>query len=195
MDTMLLDKAGEMLSLIKQYFTEEDASDEHWLTDFAHWLTASQEKENEDIHDVDEFTDVLIGMQLINTSNMLKTKLNKFVAESPFASFLDYQFLYILREHTRMTKSELIFAHNMEMSSGIEVIKRLLKHDWIWERPNPDDGRSKLIMVTEEGERLLSRYGDSARDIYTSFSRDMPKENKKQILQALYLVNPPHLEG
>jgi len=109
---------------LEQYFSVKEESDENWLADFALWLGAVGEKEADRDHGEDEFTDILIGMQLINTSNILKSKMNKFVVDSPFATFLDYQFLFILKEHREMTKSELIFAHKMEMSSGIEVIKK-----------------------------------------------------------------------
>ena len=194
MSTEILNKVKELISLVEQYFSEKNVFNENWLMDFALWLEESQENYADNIHNEDEYADILIGMQLINIANKLKTKLNRFVMGSPFAAFLDYQFLYILKEHGQMTKSELIFLHNMEMSSGIEVIKRLLKQNWIEEKQNPDDGRSKLIMITETGNKLLSLFSDSAREIYTSFSRDFDKSNKRLILQALYQLNAAHNE-
>jgi MarR family transcriptional regulator, lower aerobic nicotinate degradation pathway regulator len=192
MDTSILQNAQELLSLLERYLHEKEAQDEPWLTDFASWLSfirSDEQNEGEDKHNGAEYIDVMIGMQLISTSNKVRTRLNTFIADSPFSSFLDYQFLFVLKEHGRMTKSELIYAHHMEISSGIEVVKRLLKQNWIYEEPNPDDRRSKLITVTREGEELLSRYSASAREIYTSFSRDLDYPRKRAVLQLLNLLN------
>ena len=189
MDTRILKSAQELLSLLERYLNEKGGQREDWLTDFVDWLSLTSSEDTNDEHSGAEHIDLVIGMQLISTSNKVRTRLNTFIAGSPFATFLDYQFLFVLKEHGRMTKSELIYAHMMEISSGIEVVKRLLKQNWIYEEPNPDDRRSKLIMVTPEGEALLSGYSDSAREIYTSFSRDLEYPRKRAVLQLLNLLN------
>ena len=134
-------------------------------------------------------TELLIGMQLVNISNMLKKRLNQFVTESPFATFMDFQFLFILKEHSEMTKSELIHVNNMEMSSGIEVVKRLLKQNWIEEKANPQDKRSKLIRVNTAGEDALLQYKDTALSIYRSYSERLNPMQKEEVLKSLSLFS------
>ncbi len=185
MNTESIKYVKDILPLIEQFLQGKKEVSENWVEEFAIWLGTKQIDNSSNDHMGMEFTDVLIGMQLINTSNMLKTRLNKFVVESPFATFMDYQFLYILKEHLEMTKSELISANSMEMSSGIEVIKRLLKNNWVSEKPNPNDGRSKLIMVTNSGEKILKEFNESAQIIYTSFSKDFDYSQKKLTLEVL----------
>lgn len=190
----MLGRAKEIISLMEQYFSGIENCNENWTGDFGYWLQNSLDDEEKiDEHSGGGYSDILIGMQLVKTSNMMRAKLNRFVSDSPFATFLDYQFLYVLNEHSQMTKSELIFAHSMEMSSGIEVVRRLLKQNWIGEKKNPRDRRSKLIMVTESGKKILDQYGDSARAIYTSFSRGFDESRKRQILQVLTLLNSSYV--
>ena len=40
----------------------------------------------------------------------------------------------------------------MEKTSGTEVIKRLLKQEMIHEFPDPEDGRSIRVAITEKGK-------------------------------------------
>ena len=99
-----------------------------------------------------------------------------------------------------MTKSQLIAANSMEMSSGIEVVKRLLGRGWISETSNPKDRRSKLIAITESGSQLVADHAESAASIYNPFSRDLSVDEKIRVLEALSLLgeegpeNPSHPE-
>lgn len=51
----------------------------------------------------------------------------------------------------------------IDMSSGIDMISRLIKMGWLSERSNPNDKREKLIRLTPEGTNLLQK-------IYIDFS-------------------------
>ncbi len=190
METRTLDYIKELISHLQVFLNDREPDENEWLNSFAGWLRTQQNgAETENAHPEEEMTELLIGMQLVNISNLLKKRMNQFVTESPFASFMDFQFLFILKEHSEMTKSELIHANNMEMSSGIEVVKRLLKQDWIEEKANPDDKRSKLIKVNTAGEEVLLQYKDTALGIYRSYSEGLDKNQKEQVLRSLSLIN------
>lgn len=68
----------------------------------------------------------------------------------------EFSFLITLMTYPSLTKTELIQKLIMEKTSGVEVIKRLLKHGLIEEFANPNDKRSVLVAITTKGKEELS---------------------------------------
>ena len=64
----------------------------------------------------------------------------------------EYSFLYHLSLVDSFRKMELIHIHLLEAPSGIEVIKRLLKKDFIEEFDDPDIKRDKRGRRTQKGK-------------------------------------------
>ena len=121
--------AKELLTCLESFLKQKEnqnAEAENQIYEFCRWMVnSSEKKETGEEHAGTDMTDILIGMYLANLANLLKKEQNRFVSQTPFSSFMDFQFLFLLNEHSEMTKSQLIAANNMEMSSGIEVINRL----------------------------------------------------------------------
>lgn len=191
MENQILQYAKEILSYLEEYLKQQHSNQygENWAVKFSKWIITSAEENNKTLdHSGSEMTDILIGMHLANLSNLLKKEQNRFVSETPFSSFMDFQFLFILSEHNEMTKSQLISANNLEMSSGIEVINRLKRSSWIIEKQNPDDRRSKLIHVTDQGKNVLDDFRQNGLDIYKSYSATLEDTDKSLVLNSLELI-------
>lgn len=75
----------------------------------------------------------------------------------------EFSFLIVLMTYQSLSKTELIHKLIMEKTSGMEVIKRLLKQEMIEEFDNPADKRSVLVAITAKGKKeiadLLPRMG------------------------------------
>lgn len=54
-------------------------------------------------------------------------------------------------------KKEAIEAHLIDGSTGIDMIKRLIKRGFLTDRISPQDRRARLVQLSEEGEKLLKR--------------------------------------
>ena len=188
-----LQYARELLLQLEKFLNlkeHRNSQNENWMLEFSRWITNSAASTGESSeHSGEGMTDILIGMHLVNIANLLKKEQNRFVTKSPFSTFMDFQFLFVLNEHGDMTKSQLISANNMEMSSGIEVINRLKKFGWIEEKQNPKDKRSKLIFVSREGWIILDKFRSSGMDIYKSYSIELDTTEKSDVLQSLELLN------
>jgi DNA-binding MarR family transcriptional regulator len=188
-----LQYASELLLQLEKFLDLKKlnkSKNENWMLEFSRWIINSAASTGEpSAHSGEGMTDILIGMHLVNIANLLKKEQNRFVAESPFSTFMDFQFLFVLNEHGDMTKSQLISTNNMEMSSGIEVINRLKKFGWIEEKQNPEDKRSKLIFVTHEGRIILGKFRSIGMDIYKSYSVDFDTTEKSAVLKSLELLN------
>lgn len=171
--------------------------------DFARWLL-----EQEDDHNVDnEFEKPLSGEEtaaFLNKSidgvkeifpleisaNIVMTKFwrvlrNRMkVALTPLGlgNVDDFSYLASMFQLKNPTKTELILAHLQEITTGTEIIKRLVNNGWLQETPHPTDKRSKIITLTSEGRIHVEK----AFDVAMPISIDAYKKLNQEQLHTLY---------
>lgn len=80
----------------------------------------------------------------------------KALKDSNISTLDEFSFLIVLMTYPSLSKTELIQKLIMEITSGVEVIKRLLKHGLIEEFANPNDKRSVLVAITPKGRQQLA---------------------------------------
>lgn len=80
----------------------------------------------------------------------------KALKDSNINTLDEFSFLIVLITYPSLSKTELIQKLIMEITSGIEVIKRLLKNELIEEFANPNDKRSVLVAITAKGKQELT---------------------------------------
>jgi len=80
----------------------------------------------------------------------------KALKESNITTLDEFSFLIVLMTYPSLSKTELIQKLIMEITSGVEVIKRLLKNGLIEEFANPNDKRSVLVAITSKGKQELA---------------------------------------
>lgn len=105
-------------------------------------------KEN---HNYKKFVEVEFSTLLTNLYRFAKHYLKKAFKETNFNSVDEFSFLATLVKEKSLLKSELINRHLLEISTGSEVLRRLIKLGLIKEFKDPDDGRAKRVELTNEG--------------------------------------------
>ncbi len=70
---------------------------------------------------------------------------------SPFKTMDEFGFLATLLKEDHMSKSELINRHLIEITTGTELIKRLIGKGLIYEYADEEDKRSKQVRLTDKG--------------------------------------------
>jgi DNA-binding MarR family transcriptional regulator len=93
-----------------------------------------------------------------------------------------------------MNKTSLIDKNIQEKPTGTEVIKRLLKNEWIAEKNNENDKRSKLIFLTEKGKGILFQtFGQigKASEIITGSLEQQEKLQLLALLKKLQIFHQP----
>lgn len=73
----------------------------------------------------------------------------------------EFGFLATLLREKSLMKNELINMHTMEISSGSEIIKRLIRNGLLYEYPDETDKRGKRISLTEKGANAIMASFDS----------------------------------
>jgi DNA-binding MarR family transcriptional regulator len=108
-------------------------------------FTSGQSIEIKDYAEV-EFSTLLVGL-----NRFAKHYTKKALENSSFRTLEEFGLLANLLKEGSLLKSELINSTVLEISSGTEMLKRLIKSDLIKEYPDSEDKRAKRISLTEKG--------------------------------------------
>ncbi len=111
---------------------------------------------------------------------------------SPLSTLDEFGFLVTLLERKSLTKSELINLHLIEMTSGIEIIKRLTKQGLLDSFPDPDDRRSRRVKLTDEGMQVLMSLMPRLQQVAQIVSADLTSEERGVLLPLLNRLNEFH---
>lgn len=108
-----------------------------------------------------EIPEVAFSTLLVQLYKFAKNYIKKVFQDKPWKSIEEYGFLATLLLHDSLTKNELITIQKIEVSSGSEILKRLIKSNLLHEYADPDDKRSKRVALTQEGRMsIINAFGD-----------------------------------
>ncbi len=164
-----MDKKEILKSLIEHLFdfdTEFQGDKSYTMGDFVGYLNARYSGQVSEIRNiagaeeewVKDNVDVNteISTLLVFMYRYAVVYFKKALKEGNINTLDEFSFLITLMTYPSLTKTDLIQKLIMEKTSGVEVIKRLLKHGLIEEFANPNDKRSVLVAITTKGKEELS---------------------------------------
>jgi MarR family transcriptional regulator, multiple antibiotic resistance protein MarR len=105
---------------------------------------------------------VLFG-DLVRCETRLYNGLNDWLRERHGIVTSQYEFLRYLREHPGSRVADIAAEFAIGIGATSKGADRLERGGWIARQPNPDDRRSSLLVLTEEGVRLI----DAAAQTFT----------------------------
>jgi MarR family transcriptional regulator, lower aerobic nicotinate degradation pathway regulator len=149
-----------------------------------------------------------LAADLQNTSNKIGffiTHLFKFVKiytktalkDTEINTIDEFAFLAGLMQNGSMHKTALIKSNHMEVPSGTEIIKRLLKNALLEEFDDPIDRRSVRVRLTERGRgQILQSFGqmNKVSNVVMADLSVVQKVELYKILNQLYGFHILHLE-
>ncbi len=146
------------------------------------------EKYELDVNDLEN----QIAKQVIMLGRYSKHLIKKSLDKHPELVNEDFTYLYRMMDYDSLTKMQLIDKNAHEKQTGIEIIKRLVKHGLLAEKPDTKDKRSTRISVTAKGRELFNA---SMKDI-TTVSKVMcgrlSEKEKEDLLRMLKELNTFH---
>lgn len=171
-----MSKQKILLQLVEHLFDFDkhyQAEEEYTMADFVSYLNASHASQFSNHRDLaggeedwvrenqDDNTEIATMLVFIYRYAVIYFK--KAIKEGNIRTLDEFSFLIVLMTYRSLSKTELINKLIMEKTSGVEVIKRLLKQQMIEEFDNPNDKRSILVAITAKGKKevadLLPRMG------------------------------------
>lgn len=166
-------KTDSIIKLITYLDEFEKINSDYEIEDFSIFLTeklknkkefSSKSKPDfskEENYDYKKFIEVEFSTLLTNLYRFAKHYLKKAFKNTSFNSVDEFSFLATLIKEKQMSKSELINRHLLEISTGSEVLRRLVKNGLIKEIPDPKDGRAKIVSLTEKGfSEITTSFGE-----------------------------------
>lgn len=103
-----------------------------------------------------EFSTLLTGLY-----RFAKHYTKKAFSNTSIKTIDEFGFLATLLKEESLLKNELINKHLLEISSGSEILRRLIKKDLISEFPDDIDRRAKRVSLTEQGRKeIMNAFDD-----------------------------------
>lgn len=87
---------------------------------------------------------------------------------------------------TRLT--DLAARANMTRPSMVELVDQLAKAGYLERRPDPRDGRAKLIHLTRKGRRVMAQAVRAVRDIEREYAATIGAERFERMCRSLQTV-------
>ena len=104
----------------------------------------------------------------------------------------EFLFLSLVNEMDRPTKKEVCVAHATELTTGMDILRRLLKQGFIEEFADERDGRSKRLLITQKGKDVIGAMQKELLRLEPNVLADLNETDRKGFLQTLQYLNNYH---
>lgn len=129
----------------------------------------------------------LIGLMFRYAKNYTK----KALENTPLQTLDEFTYLATLMQYP-MTKTQLITQHIQEKTTGMAVIQRLLKQNWIQQSKNAADRRSQIIEITDEGRLVLRGAFLSMSKVSAIVTANLTEAEKVELTRILEKLDLLH---
>lgn len=191
----------ELLNLLETYENEAEGR-EVSVVSFSVWLNqhlsypspvmVMKEKRMGMENIEDEQAETVMTMLISYLYRYAKNYSKKALEGTPLSTIDEFTFLATLSYRGSLTKTELINLHLLEITSGIEVIKRLTKAGLMESFSDQNDKRSKRMKLTHEGKRVLNTVMGKMDEVAHIVSGNLSGEERNQLLPLLHKLNDFH---
>lgn len=105
----------------------------------------------------------------------------------------EFGFLASILKEKSLLKNELIKMHFMEVSSGSEILKRLIKNQLVYEYPDSKDGRAKRVSLTDLGFKEIMNAFDEMNKVSEIVVGNLSGDELKEALAVFNKLNYFHI--
>jgi DNA-binding MarR family transcriptional regulator len=191
----------ELSSYLEKFETIEK-EDTYNIADFAQWLlqetktkdTDTLLTQNENTQAMHKQTpEVQISILIGRMAKYVRVYTKKILSDTRLSGLDDYSFMATLMFNESMTKSELTHHNLMDSNtSGADIIKRLIKNNYIKEEADVNDKRSKRVKITSTGHLLMAAVFKEMDLASKIIAGNLNGFEKEQLLQSLQKLDKLH---
>ena len=105
----------------------------------------------------------------------------------------EFTFLASILHLKNPKKSDVIIVNLFEPTSGTEILRRLIKLNYVKEFANKEDKRSKLLKLTALGEKTVYKAFEEMTKVGTLVSANLNKKQKEDAISILNYLNDFHI--
>jgi DNA-binding MarR family transcriptional regulator len=110
------------------------------------------------------------------------------------SSIVEFQFLISVMEMKNPPKTDVIYFNLVEVSTGVETLKRLVKKGFLKENADTEDKRVKRVELTPDGYRVLKEALGKFQQLDQLVQGFGAEEGWKSFIPALLRFNELHNE-
>lgn len=118
----------------------------------------------------------------------------KVLQDSSISTLDDFSYLILLLTHENLSKTELIQKNVHEKTTGMEIIKRLIKQNLIYQFDNEADKRSQRVAITEEGKVAIFSILHKLEDVSTIMTGNLSELEKNSLNSILKKLDYFHFD-
>ncbi len=100
----------------------------------------------------------------------------------------EFGILLTIHQEKNPKKTEVIYSMLLELSSGTDMLSRLIKKGFIQEYPDEEDKRAKRLTLTPEGEKALERSKVQIAKVAEMLLFEMEQDDKQLCVKLLKQV-------
>ena len=183
----------ELLEYVEAYENEVGNLNIKEFSIFLNRKVIPEEKEKEELifdksnySNFKSYPEVEFSALLTGLYRFAKHYLKKAISDTSFRTIDEFGFLASLLKEKSLLKNELINIHHMEMSSGSEILKRLIKNGLVYEYADEKDRRAKRVSLTEKGKVEIFNSFDNMHKVSEIIVGDL---KKTELQKALFMFN------
>lgn len=184
----LLKKLLEKVELYENLQHEENFE----LSNFAQWLAQDTKTEAMPPPSVPAEPSDLVGGLVGKLFRYAKTYSKIALKDSPLQTVDEFIYLISLMQQGSMTKSELIERNIQERTTGMEIIKRLVRARWVGEQDDEQDRRSRRLNLTPEGAAVLREVFGKMQGVSKIVVGNLNRDEQWQLINLLSRLDHFH---
>jgi DNA-binding MarR family transcriptional regulator len=103
----------------------------------------------------------------------------------------DFGYLQTVQAYKNINKSKACELMMQEITTGTDIIRRLIRNGLLKEKTNKEDKREKLLQITSKGEKILGAILSDFVQLPDTLG-EMPAEDRAILLQWLMQLDAHH---
>jgi len=194
-----LDLINKLIPYLKDYKESVGNSDLHefsiYLKDNLGKSEDSVKKKafnKDDFHNYRMYPEIEFSALLTGLYRFSKHYLRKAFSTTQIKTIDEFGFLASLLKEGSLLKTELITKHLLEISSGSEIIKRLIRNELIYEFPDEKDKRAKRVSLTDKGRKEIFNAFDDMHKVSELIVGKLSQDELNEALQIFNKLNYHH---
>ncbi|MBX3042286.1 MAG: MarR family transcriptional regulator [Candidatus Kapabacteria bacterium] len=195
---------NEIINLLRKWSDFKLSNKESDLYDFGRWLTDNSDTQPNHIvvpilKTGKVLTDEYSGEVQFLASYFI-TRMNKFIKiytkeifnEYGLTGGDDFSFLALIDKMDRPNKKELCLANLTEITTGMDIIKKLVKLGYTEEIADDYDKRAKRLIITEKGRFTANAVYSRLNRLREDVLGDLTGDERTVIIRFLERLNTYH---
>ena len=118
----------------------------------------------------------------------------KVLQDSSISTLDDFSYLILLLTHESLSKTELIQKNVHEKTTGMEIIKRLIKQNLVYQFDDEVDKRSQRVAITEDGKVAIFSILHKLEDVSTIMTGNLTELEKNSLNAILKKLDHFHFD-